>query len=198
MKIDNRLTPVTILLSIFSCLIPFYADLSLPLKSGSVVKWVENVQAIWLLFCCLFTLHYICSTRLSKEARAFWLWAALWWLILFGRSINWGRAYFPEGPRILFRVISVILIGTLILSLLFSKWLRKEIIFRIQNETILVWTFALVVITFFISDGVEHHRYFSGFFLHDYIYRDLVEELYEIPFMVGLFCIVYDLMERQK
>jgi hypothetical protein len=53
------------------------------------------------------------------------------------------------------------------------------------------------VITFFISDGVEHHRYFSGFF-YMIIFIDLVEELYEIPFMVGLFCIVYDLMERQK
>lgn len=198
MRLDKRLTPATLVLAIFSCLAPFYADYALPLYNGLLVTCIENAQALWLFFGCIFTLCFVYRARLTAGPKLFWLWAALWWLVLFGRSISWGRVYFPEEPRILFRIISVLLIGALILSVVFSSGLRKEILHRLRNETMLVWTCVLVVITFLISDSVEHHRYIAHFFLHNPAYQDLEEELYEIPFMVGLFCISYNLMKRQR
>ncbi|MDI4751548.1 hypothetical protein MJL81_28125, partial [Salmonella enterica subsp. enterica serovar Anatum] len=44
-------------------------------------------------------------------AKQFWLWAVVWWVVLLGRSTSWGRDYFPDEPRMLFRTISVILIA---------------------------------------------------------------------------------------
>ncbi|WLI77087.1 hypothetical protein Q5705_00520 [Kosakonia sp. H02] len=198
MKFDTRLTPTTLVLAVFSCLIPFFADFSFPLDHGLSVEWVENAQALWLFFGFLFTLRFACSTALTAGSKAFWLWAALWWLVLLGRSTSWGRDYFPGEPRLLFRLISVLLIGALVLFVFFSRALRDEILNRLRNETFLVWTFGLVVVTFLISDSVEHHRLIAHFFLHKPAYQDLIEELYEIPFMVGLFCVSYDLMQRQK
>ncbi|MCP0723168.1 hypothetical protein KU617_23195, partial [Salmonella enterica subsp. enterica serovar Montevideo] len=40
-----------------------------------------------------------------EGAKQFWLWAVVWWLVLLGRSTSWGRDYFPDEPRILFRMI---------------------------------------------------------------------------------------------
>lgn len=198
MKFDKRLTPATIVLAVFSVLIPFFADFSFPLDHGVSVLCIENAQALWLFFGFIFTLRFAYKEQLSAGPKSFWLWAALWWLVLLGRSTSWGRVYFPEEPHLLFRLISVLLIGALVLSVFFSSPLRKEIISRLRNETLLIWTFALVVLTFLISDSVEHHRMIAHFFLHKPAYQDLIEELYEIPFMVGLFCVTYDLMQRQK
>jgi hypothetical protein len=137
-----------------------------------------SYMVVILLFVYIISVVHDCRKRLGRFG------CGACGLILFGRSINWGVHIFQRTTHSLSsnfrdpdRNINTVTS--------FSKWLRKEIIFRIQNETILVWTFALVVITFFISDGVEHHQYFSGFF-YMIIFIDLVEELYEIPFMVGL------------
>ncbi|MGP3593027.1 hypothetical protein [Vagococcus sp. WN89Y] len=198
MKVNTRVSSVPLLLLLFSCIIPFYPDLRLPLYHGELVAWIEGAQALWLLFGALFTGYYLQQTELPDGARRFWRWSVIWWLVLFGRSISWGRDYFPEGPKLLFRAISVVLIGALVLYFLLSPTLRKELAWRLRHEALPLWTFALVVVTFIISDSVEHHRFIAPLFLHDTGYQDLIEELYEIPFMVGLFCVSYDLMQRQK
>ncbi|XTZ39934.1 hypothetical protein ACQYRI_08145 [Salmonella enterica] len=196
MKVNTRITKSTLFLAVFSCLIPFCVNL--PLYHRELVKGIEAGQALWLLFGALFTCLYVRRTLLPENAKVFWLWSVLWWLVLFGRSISWGRDYFPQGSELLFRLISVVLIGALVLSIVFSSVLRKELILRLRNETLPLWTFALVVVTFLIADGVEHHRFIAPLFLHDAMYQDLIEELYEIPFMLGLFAVSYDLMQRQK
>lgn len=197
MKFDKRLTPTTVMLAAFSCIIPFFADFSLPLYHGLSVSVIENVQALWLLFAFVFTLRFALTTTLTPERKRFWLWAATWWLVLLGRSVSWGRDYFPHEPRLLFRAISVLLIGALVLFPLFSHALRQQISDRLRHQTLLVWSFALVVVTFLISDSVEHHRAIAHFFLHKRDYQDLIEELYEFPFMIGLFYVCRDLMRRE-
>lgn len=198
MKVNTRFSTAPLILLLFACVIPFYPDLHLPLYHGELVEWIEGGQALWLLFGALFTCYFLKQTQLPDGARHFWRWSVIWWLVLFGRSISWGRDYFPHEPKLLFRTISVLLIGALVLYLFFSAALRKELAWRLRHETLPGWTFALVVVTFIISDGVEHHRFISSFFLHEAGYQDLIEELYEIPFMIGLFCVAYDLMRRQK
>lgn len=48
-----------------------------------------------------------------------------------------------------------------------------------------------------ISDTVEHHRLLVCL-LHNASYGDLIEELYELPFMVGLFLMNLGFMQRDK
>ena len=59
-----------------------------------------------------------------------------------------------------------------------------------------MWTCTLVVITFLLADTVEHHRLLSPIFLHDLNYQDLIEELFETPFILGLLLISLDLMKQ--
>lgn len=122
----------------------------------------------------------------------------VWWIVLLGRSTSWGRNYFPDEPRLIFRAISVLLISILILPVIFSNILRKKIIIKFRSVRLPVWMSLLVVTTFLIADSVEHHRFIAPLFLHDTRYTDLIEELYETIFMLGLFEVSLDVMKDEK
>lgn len=118
-------------------------------------------------------------------------------MVLLGRGISWGRDFFPEVNKIYFRTISVVLIGTLLLMLLIPA-LRKDIATRFKYQSIPLWTVLLMVVSFLISDTIEHHRLLSPLFIRDRQYQDLLEELYELPFMLCLFSVAYDIMRSDK
>lgn len=198
MKIDKSFSTPVMLLAAACLLFPFLADIKTPLVNGLVVKCIEDVQSLWLLFAALFTVSFMKPFTLSQGPKQFWLWSVVWWLVLFGRGMSWGRDFFPEGPHWLFRAISVVLIAALVLYPVFSAALRHEIALRFRSETLPLWGVALVVVSFLISDAVEHHRAVAPLFLHAANYQDLIEELYEIPFMVGLFGIAFGIMRREK
>lgn len=198
MKLDTRLTFPTLLLGLVTAVIPFTANLNLPLLNGVVVRWIENGQALWLFFGAVFTFCYIRPFSRPDGEKQFWLWAALWWLVLLGRSTSWGRDYFPDQPRLLFRAISVVLIAMIILPVVISANLRREIVNRLRNEPLPLWLLAITSCAFLISDTVEHHRLLAPVFLHNAQYGDLIEELYELPFMVGLFLMSFNFMARDK
>lgn len=198
MKLDAQLPFVTALLFILSILFPLFPEIPLPVSEERLVNWIENGQALWLLFGAVFTLSWIKSWSLTSGQKAFWLWSVAWWVVLLGRSTSWGRVYFPDEPRLLFRAISVVLIAALVLPVLFSGVLRRELAQRFRHETFPLWTVLLVVLTFMFSDAVEHHRLIASLVLYDAHDQDLLEELYEIPFMLGLFIIAFGMMQRDK
>lgn len=198
MKLNTRLTLSAFILGLVLVAIPFTAKWHLPLLNGAVVTWIENGQALWLLFGAVFTFCYIRPLSRPAGEKQFWLWAAVWWLVLLGRSTSWGRDYFPEHPKLLFRAISVVLIAMIILPVLLSKHLRQDIARRLRNEPLPLWLLAITVCAFLISDTVEHHRLLAPVFLHNASYGDLIEELYELPFMVGLFLMNLGFMQRDK
>jgi len=198
MTLKTQFSAAALFLLLLAVLFPFAADLHFPLLHGKVVDWIENGQALWLLFGAVFTAAYIKPLSLDNGARQFWLWAVVWWVVLLGRSTSWGRVYFPEDPKWVFRIISVLLIAGLVLPVFLSSVLRKEIAQKLRTAEIPVWMVIIVVLTFLISDAVEHHRLIAPLFLHVKQYQDLIEELYEIPFMVGLFFITWDLMKSEK
>ena len=86
----------------------------------------------------------------------------------------------------------------IILPVLLSKHLRQDIARRLRNEPLPLWLLAITVCAFLISDTVEHHRLLAPVFLHNASYGDLIEELYELPFMVGLFLMNLGFMQRDK
>ncbi|EDJ1068276.1 hypothetical protein VY657_000627 [Salmonella enterica] len=198
MKLNTQLTLSALILALAAVVIPFAADWQLPLLNGVVVRWIENAQALWLLFGALFTAWYIRPFSRPEGAKQFWLWAVVWWMVLLGRSTSWGRDYFPGEPRIVFRTISVLLIAALVLPVLFSVGLRKEIVRRLRNVPLPLWLFAVTACSYLISDTVEHHRLLSPIFLHNAHYTDLIEELYEVPFMIGLFMVTVGFMQQDK
>jgi len=198
MKLDAQLPFITALLFILSILFPLFPDIPLPVSEARMVNWIENGQALWLLFGALFTFFWVKPWTLTPGQKAFWLWSVAWWVVLLGRSTSWGRVYLPDEPRLIFRAISVVLIAALVLPVLFSGILRKEIALRFRHEMFPLWTVLLVVITFMFSDAVEHHRLIASLVLYDARDQDLLEELYEIPFMLGLFIIAFGMMQRDK
>lgn len=197
MKFDTQITTPVIGLVVLSALFPWAADWHIPLLGGAVVSQIENLQALWLLFGALFTAWYIKPFSRPQGEKQFWLWAVMWWVVLLGRSTSWGRVYFPELPHAVFRIISVVLVGGLLLCLLSSS-LRKEIARRMRENSLPVGLLAVTALTFLISDTVEHHRLLAPLFVRDVHYADLMEELYEVPFMIGLFLVTLYFMRADK
>lgn len=197
MQFDKKLYPHTLISLAMILVFLLLERVSVPLYDGFVVDFIESLQSVWLLFGALFTWMYIRKAPISEQKRAFWLWSIVWWVTLFGRGISWGRDYFPEGPKVIFRTISVVLIGAIVL-LLFMPNILHELSSKLKSGTFPMWDCVLTVVCFMIADTVEHHRYFAFIFLQDRAYQDLMEELYETPFMLSLFYVAYYLMKRDK
>lgn len=194
--VDTRLSWPVVVIIVFCFIFPFLADWHIPLFDGMLVRSVEDIQAILLLFFAGFSFFYIKPFALAEGKKQFWLWAVLWWVLLFGRSTSWGRDYFPEVPRIYFHILSVLFIAPVVF-MLFSSALRSEIAIKFRTSAVPVWAFMLAVAGLIISDGVEHGRFFHAVFLHDLSYKDLIEELYEFPLILGLFMVTFQLMKNE-
>lgn len=195
MKFDFQL-PVSILVMMICCLIfPFLPNLHLPLLGGMTVTAVESIQALMLFGFAVFSFFYIRPFELSKGQKQFWLWSVAWWIMLFGRSTSWGRDYFPEVPKIYFRGISVLVIAPVVF-MLFLAPLRQEIAYKFKHVSLPIWALILAFIGLLMSDGIEHNRFFIHFIFTDFIYKDLMEELYEFPLIIGLFLVAYPLMKQ--
>jgi hypothetical protein len=168
-----------------------------PLFGGLLVDSVEFAQALWLLFCSVFTLAYMKPWQLSKPKCMFWLWAAQWWLVLFGRSTSWGHEIFHDFPHWIFRILAVVWIAPLVL-MLFSNNLRAELKNKLKTGSFPVAYFMLSLICFLISDTVEHKRTLYFIFVASKHYQDITEELYEVPFMLALFQTAFHFMKIDK
>ncbi|WP_077999753.1 nitric oxide reductase [Edwardsiella tarda] len=169
-----------------------------PAWLASSIDYIEQGQALWLAFVVLFIPYRCWRERLDAGDRRFWYWATLWWITLLGRSISWGRVYFPHGPRLLFHSIAALLIAVLLLSLLSSQ-LRRAIAARYRLHPIPVWRLVAVVLAFACADAVEHQRALAHPLLSSASpYRDLIEELYECPFLIGLFLITLHMLNHER
>lgn len=194
MKFDFQL-PLSVMGLMVCCLIfPFLPSLHIPLFNGLTVKVIESMQALMLLGFAIFSYFYIRRFELSPSQKQFWLWSVAWWVMLLGRSISWGRDYFPDVPKFYFRTISICMISPVVL-MLFSSTLRHEIAHKFKHAKISAGAFLLVIVGLLISDGIEHNRYLISSILSDLQYKDLLEELYEFPLIIGLFLVAYPLMK---
>lgn len=195
--IDTRVSWSVLIITLLCLFFPFLADFQFPLLEGTVVRGVENIQALLLLTFAAMSYFYMQPMKLPESKKYFWLWSVLWWLLLFGRSISWGRDYFPDVPKMYFRGISIILIGSVVF-MLFTKPLRKEIAFKMKHVAIPAWAMLMTLMGLIISDGIEHGRIYGGIFLHQVAYKDLMEELYEFPLIIGLFIMAFNIMQQDK
>lgn len=196
MLISKKLSKPT-LLCIGLCLIfPFLVYLRLPLFDGYLVKTMENMQALLLLGTAIFTYFFIRPLKYSGGKKQFWLWVICWWVLLFGRSISWGRDYFPEISHDFFRMISILCIAPVILMLC-SKDLRLEILQKLKTTQLPILSFILAFIALIVADSIEHSRLLSPIFLHQPDYKDFMEELYEFPLIWGLFEFSYLFMKQE-
>lgn len=82
--------------------------------------------------------------------------------------------------------------------MLFSPHLRHEIAHKLKTMSLPVWALILVLFGLFVSDTVEHSRVLSFVFLHDVAYKDLIEEVYEFPLIIGLFLLSYPMMLQDR
>src|SRR5690606_40584296 len=78
--VDTRLTWPIVAIAILCFLFPFSADLQVPLYDGEIVRFVENLQALLLLMCAIFSFFYIRPLYLLDVKKKFWLWVVLWLL----------------------------------------------------------------------------------------------------------------------
>jgi hypothetical protein len=194
--VDTRLSWPVLLIIVACAFLPFLEGAQF-LAGHHTVGIIENTQALLLLFFAVFTYFFMQPLKMKSGRKMFWLWAVCWWIVLFGRSTSWGRDYFPEVPKIYFRIISIILIGSIVFPL-FSSHLRKEIANQFKRLAIPIWGVILTLIGLIVSDAIEHGRYISTFILSDVKNKDLMEELFEFPLILGLFSIAFSVMKRDR
>lgn len=161
------------------------------------VHLIEDVQALILLLCVPFTWFYMKPKSLSDQKKWFWMWAIAWWLMFFGRSISWGRDFFPDVERIYFRAISVVVIAPVVF-ILFSSKLRAEIAYKVRFVRFPFWYLMIAIVSLFFADCVEHHRLIGSWLLIDLASQDVVEELYETPFIFALFSAAHFFMQQDR
>lgn len=197
LSVDTRF-PLSVFILIILCFVfPFLGGIYFTFLGDSETRLVENIQALMLLFFALFSYFYMKPLQLAHGQKQFWLWAVCWWVVLFGRSTSWGRDYFPEIPKIYFRAISVVLIGSLVFPL-FRLDLRQEIAYKFKTILIPFWGMVIAFVGLIISDAIEHDRYLGHFFISVGSNKNFLEELYEFPLILGLFIVAYELMKNEK
>lgn len=197
MQVDTRLSWPIFVILILCVIFPFFDGIQFTFLGDTEVRLIENMQAFLLLFFAIISYFYMRPFELKQGQKQFWLWAICWWLVLFGRSTSWGRDYFPEVPKIYFRTISVVLIGSVVFTL-FQSNLRQEIVHKFKTAAIPIWGLVVAFIGLIISDAIEHNRYIGTLFLTETSNKNLMEELYEFPLILGLFVVAYGLMKADK
>lgn len=197
MLVDVRLTWPIVILGLLCVLFPFFDEIHFTIWGVTEVRFIENIQALLLLFFAVISYIYMRPLQLKAGQKEFWLWAVCWWILLFGRSTSWGRDYFPEIPKIYFRSISVVLIASVLFPL-FQSNLRQELVRKFKTSIIPVWGVMFLVVGLIMSDAIEHHRWIGNLLIDESTNIDLLEELYEFPLILGLFMVAFDLMKTDK
>lgn len=184
MQLDWQLRKHSVIWIVLILAIPLVQPLKI---SPDLVEWIEYGQTLFLLCCFMVTLSLTLMTDLKGKYLAFWLWASLWWLVLLGRDQNWGRQLVGGYSPVVYHVIAAILILGLI-GMLFWPCLRAGIRYYV-SQPFPVWDFLLAGVAFLLADAVERERWIARFVLLNPLYDDLLEELYEVPFMLALFSV---------
>lgn len=197
MKFNFRFNFVALVLLVLLFGILLLAITQTHLLSNWNVHLIEDIQALILLLCVPFTWFYMKPKTLSEQKKWFWLWAIAWWAMFFGRSISWGRDFFPEVPHLYFRIISIFVIAPVIF-MLFSAQLRNEIKYKLQSVKFPFWYLFIVILSLFFADSIEHHRLIDTWLMSEGGNTDLIEELYEFPFILALFLSALYFMKLDK
>ncbi|WP_392565861.1 hypothetical protein RHO15_09910 [Utexia brackfieldae] len=184
----------TIILALF---LVWAGNTFIPLYNGLSTAIAENLQSLGLLLIAVYSYFYARRYPAQSANRIFWYWSVMWWIMLFGRGISWGRDFFPDVPHLYFRIISIILIGLPVL-MLFSKSIRQQIKHRFFFEKIPVWHIILAFVFLGLSDIVEHHRSGANLLLYVSEKQDLIEELIEIPCFISLILIVLYMQRNER
>ncbi|MCX8650339.1 hypothetical protein J3U21_08105 [Gilliamella sp. B2776] len=117
--------------------------------------------------------------------------------MLFGRGISWGRDFFPDIPRIYYKIIASIIIAIPLLSI-FLPSIRQEIIRRYKFEIIPVWHLFFAFLFLGIADIAEHRRLGYEFLVLEPDRKDLIEELMEIPCLLSLALTTFYMQKNEQ
>ncbi|ENW95630.1 hypothetical protein [Acinetobacter sp. NIPH 298] len=197
MKFDLRFNYTAVALLTLLLVILFLTNVDSHFLMTWKVHLIEDAQALVLLACVAFTWFYMKPKHLTESKKLFWLWAIAWWFMFFGRSISWGRDYFPDIPHLYFRIISIFVIAPVVFMPFLSK-LREEIKYKLNSVPFPFWYLLIACVSLFFADSVEHHRFIDTWLLSNTIQSDVVEELYEVPFILALFCAAFYFMQWDK
>jgi hypothetical protein len=169
---------------------------------------LENAQAIVLLGGFLIALHFAYVDN-HNQWRKFWSAMAPFWLVLFGREINWGRVFLAptgfgsiHGPNfpplsslwyspVVKPLVALCLLGGGYLFFKYRGYLMLFQLFHQKRFPILEMTIAIVAIA---ASPLAEHDCFH--FLGERC--ELMEELLELISYLGLFITQLDVFFQTK
>lgn len=162
--------------------LPIYY-LTLPYADSLII--IENAQLFILAMGAVLSLVLAIK---QPEKRLFWLWAMVWWILLIGRSINWGRLYYPDFPREYFRMIGVSIGLVIIIPLFFTK-VRSQFLTILKAYHFPIIILITLIILFLAIDQIEQERILYTLLTRYISINDseLFEEIVETFFILCLF-----------
>lgn len=196
-KLDFHFYKSSLFIILLGIIIYITGNFYIPLYNGLTVTLIEHFQSLFLLFMCCYTYHYARKVKRDPELYKFWIWTILWWFMLFGRGISWGRDFFPEVPRYYYKIIAAIIITIPILSI-FLPTICLEIRRRYQFEEIPVWHILLAFVFLGIADIAEHRRIANELLVLTPERKDLIEELMETPCLFSLALITLYMQKNEQ
>ena len=196
-KFDTHFYKSSMFIVILSIFLYITGNFWLPLYNKLTVSLVEHLQSLFLLFMCCYTYHYAKSVKNHTNLFKFWIWTIFWWFMLFGRGISWGRDFFPDVPRIYYKIIASIIIAIPLLTI-FLPTIRQEIVRRYKYETIPVWHLFFAFLFLGIADVAEHRRLGYEFLVLEPTRKDLIEELLEIPCLLSLALTTFYMQKNEQ
>lgn len=169
---------------IFLLLMPFLKAY-LPNSWGDENGVVENLQMLWLVFgglCCYQMARKKDLPNWGGNPKALWYSGAIFFVLLIGRELSWGRALFMDANGHMIQwedmgfwgIIAHPFIGCLIFLMLYLLWRSKFWIFIFRIRKNFPYSELCLFFIFVFSQYVAEHLHCS------YWDGELAEELAEI------------------
>lgn len=154
---------------------------------------IENFQLVLLLIGVYLCWEALRKTTL-KKSKYIWQAGILFFLLLFGRELSWGRAMFmyPDGSMPswselgMYGEIAHLLIGIVIAYLLFLFY-RGNFFSFLKNAKIPLWDLVFLILFIILVDVSEHYNFavFNGMIDEELFECAMYFEMLRISSFIG-------------
>lgn len=176
----NKYAVILVVVSVLSTVIGLYCIPPLWATDLNVLDWVQMGIAAGG---AVLAWHVSHDPAFPPVWQRFWRWSIWCWVLMIGRTVNWGRLFFDRSvPRWYFHVVLAILLVAMVVHYIHARAWGPTLAF-LKDLRYPFWPIVIGILMFLASELVERDR--LGLDL-DWGTSNLLEELFELPVFLAL------------